>query len=542
MNDIESLWGEDFSPDNTDATIINKLQNPKKVKTTVSKTLKLEDKLENIKSSVYSILGKHASDTLVIRDKNTLHQYIDKAIDKGFIAVDTETNNSLDPLTCKLMGLCLYVNNDKQVYIPINHVDLHTHKLLENQLTTDDLREELERIVQTNTKVIFHNAQFDIRVIECTCNIELTAYWDTSIACKVLNNTEDAKLKTQYVLHVDPNHGKYDIEHLFEKEKYEIIDPDIFALYAATDAMMTYRLYEYQLNELKKEENKRLLALLLDIEMPLVKVVKDMVQRGISIDTEYWSRLKKKYDTQLESIEKKIQVELDNLKPKIDAWRLSEDAKTIVSGKKTKSEQLEENINLSSTTQLSILLYDVLKVPVVNKKKPRSTDEEAINDIYKKTNLSLCGLLIERRGYIKLLSTYIDNITPLLNHWKDGKVRTGFNQYGTDTGRFSSGGKIKFINEETDKREEISLINLQTIPSHNKEIRLMFCGSKELHDIDCEDNHYEISKYDDVKIDENKWIKASTLKVGDLILTSENTVDKIINIEEKDNKLILSVN
>jgi hypothetical protein len=64
-----------------------------------------------------------------------LHDYITGAIEYGALAVDTETNNSLDPVTCRLMGLCLYYPGSKQAYIPVNHINLETAERLPNQVT-----------------------------------------------------------------------------------------------------------------------------------------------------------------------------------------------------------------------------------------------------------------------------------------------------------------------------------------------------------------------------------------------------------------------
>ena len=59
----------------------------------------------------------------------------------------------------------------------------------------------------------------------------------------------------------------------------------------------------------------------------------------------------------------------------------------------------------------------------------------------------------------KLVSTYIDKLPNCVNP-KDGRIHCSFNQYGADTGRFSSSDP-----------------NLQNIPSHNKAIRKMFVAS-----------------------------------------------------------------
>lgn len=472
----------------SDKEIIDKIKSPKKVisEKRASKNNLLE-KLIDIRNKVYKTLGKHAQDTFVITTKEELAEYIDKAISQGIIAIDTETNNTTEPVNCKLMGLCLYTYNEKQVYVPVNHVDVNTRERLANQLTEQDIHDELQRLIEHNEKIIMHNASFDIRVIQCTCKIELPCYWDTQIACRILDENESAKdkssLKYQYMIHVDSQHGKYDIEELFEDVEYAVVSPELFALYAATDPMMTLKLYDYQKSEFDKPGNERLYNLFRDVEMPLVKVVKDIELRGIKVDTEYHKRLKQKYDNQLKDIESRITSELLKLETQINEWRLTDEAnykeeKLNKKGEKiftkSKSEQLETPVNLGSPVQFAILLYDVLKAPIIDKKTPRSTSEEIIEAIYDKTHLELCRLLIERRACTKILSSYIDNIPPLLELWKDGRIRVGFNQCGTDTGRFTSGGKIKFLKDG--HKEEISGINLQTIPSHNKEIRMLYCG------------------------------------------------------------------
>jgi hypothetical protein len=98
-------------------------------------------RLSIITRNVYRILGKYRKSVQVIKTKEDLHNYISNAIKKGRIAVDTETNNSLDPVTCKLAGLCLYYPGAKQAYIPVNHRDPITKERLSWQLTEADIAE-----------------------------------------------------------------------------------------------------------------------------------------------------------------------------------------------------------------------------------------------------------------------------------------------------------------------------------------------------------------------------------------------------------------
>lgn len=467
---MSSLWGEEFTVTTTPKQtkkIVDKINKPKKVeiiteKAIKSKSVPIEEKLKLIYSEVDRILGKYKENTICIRDRDILREYFDKAITNGAIAIDTETNNSLDPITCKLMGPCLYTPGMRNAYIPMHHTDLQGN-LLDNQLTENDFAEELKRL--GDTKIIMHNGKFDYEVIKCTCEIELPIYWDTMIAAKVLDENEKrAGLKYQYIDKIDPSQEKYDIEHLFEGVQYAVVNPEIFALYAATDSFMTYKLYEWQMEQFNQSSNKSLQKVFDEVEMPLVPVLAEMELQGMEVDQDYAARLSLTYHNKLDLIDSKINEELTKLKPTIAEWRKTESANCHPIGKdsnqvkKSKNEQLPDNVNFASATQLSILLYDILKCPQVSTKTPRGTGEEQLEAIYEKTKQPLCKYILERREVVKLLTTYIDVIPELAKRWPDGRVRTHFNQYGAATGRLSSSDPINF----------------QNIPSHEKRIRMLF--------------------------------------------------------------------
>ena len=467
-----SLWGDEFevpSEKKEVKKVAKKVSSPKdpKVETRKamkSKTVSTFDKLQLIYEEVNRVLGGYTSNTKVITSKDELSQYIDEAIRNGIIAIDTETNNSLEPLTCLLMGACIYTPGQLSAYIPVHHTQPDTDILIENQLTELDIKEQFERL--SNTKILMHNGKFDYEVIKCTCNCVLNIYWDTEIAARILDENELAGLKKQYILHIDSTQEKYDIEHLFQGIPYAYVKPEIFALYAATDAYITYRLYEWQKEQFNKPGNEKLFDLFMNVEMPIVPVCAEMELYGIEIDKEYAKRLSNKYHKKVDEVNAKIDTELSKYSDKISAWRLTKDAnykernsKPNKSGeftyKKSKNEQLENPPQLNSPTQLAILLYDILGTPAQDKKSPRGTGEE----ILQKINLPICDLILEKRGLEKLIGTYIDKIPECVNS-KDNRLHAHFNQLGAGTGRFSSSNP-----------------NLQNIPSHVKEIRLMFRAS-----------------------------------------------------------------
>ena len=544
---MEGLFGADFEleitkPKSEVKKLVKKLDaestKPAEVnaeKMLKSKKLSLQERLAIINEKVIKTLGKQRHNTIVIRSLNDFSDYIDKAIAAGRIAVDTETNNSLDPITCKLMGLCLYVPGEKQAYIPINHVDNETGELLPKQLTEADCKAQLQRILDAGTFVIMHNGKFDYKVIKCTCDIAVVPNWDTMLAAKVLDENEfSAGLKQQYISKIDPTQEKYSIDHLFENVEYAQVDPDIFALYAATDSMMTDKLYLWQRPHMEEAEAENpslnIYKLFKEVEMPCLQVVAEMELAGINFDVEYADRLRVKYESQLADIDAKIDAELVKIADKVEAWKNTPDATTSVrvyvaekskmsaekievmypyldmtlnkryKMGKAKIDQLENPINLSSPTQLAILFYDILGLS--NKADDRSTGEDALTELSKKSPIA--SLLLERRGVVKLLDAFINSLPKKVNP-KTGKIHCSFNQYGAATGRFSS-----------------SEPNLQQVPSHAKNIRMLFTADTEYNQVNAVEDCFEVPSGDEVETTSG-WKSATSIKTGDILVGPDDS-------------------
>lgn len=485
---------------------------------------------QEIEENVIRVLGHRQQNIITITNKDNFRDYVAACIGTGIIAIDTETDNSLDPLTCKLMGLCLYSPGLPAAYIPINHRDPISLNRLELQVNEINVKEELQKVLDAGTKILMHNGKFDYEVIKCTCDIGVVPHWDTLIAARLLNENERSGLKEQFVSKIDPTQEKYSIDKLFENVQYADVKPEIFALYSATDSYMTYKLYEYQLEQMKNESG--IFNLFTKIEMPLVPIVADMELCGALADLDYCQKLKDKYEAKLKSIDDKLDNELCKIQKIIDRWKTTGsglDKERIFPPKnqlrsmsietleskyplfdpikgiryrsgKTFASQLKQPINLSSHKQLAILLYKVLDAPKEKSSKgsPMGTGKHDIENILKTTKEKLkkkqgdddnkpltqttiikyesvaviCELLSERRRVEKLITTYLNPVPSLANHWQDGKIRFKYNQLGTDTGRFTSGGKWKFYDNES----PIVLpgLNGQNLPSENHEIRLMF--------------------------------------------------------------------
>jgi DNA polymerase I-like protein with 3'-5' exonuclease and polymerase domains len=268
---------------------------------------------------------------------------------------------------------------------------------------------------------------------------------------------------------------------------------------------------------------------------------------GINFDVEYADRLRVKYEAQLNEIDTKIEAELKQLEEKIEAWKKTPDAlnpaRVYVAEKskmtqekieatypyfdaeinkrykvgKAKIEQLEDPISLSSPTQLAILFYDILGLS--NKSEDRSTGEEALTELSKHS--AIASLLLERRGVVKLLDAFINSLPKKVNP-KTGKIHCSFHQYGAATGRFSS-----------------SEPNLQQVPSHAKNIRMLFTADTDYHKVEVNDNYYEVPIGDEVET-VNGWKNVKELVVGDIILGDE-TKETIIEIKVVNDNYLLYV-
>ncbi len=157
------------------------------------------------------------------------------------------------------------------------------------------------------------------------------------------------------------------------------------------------------------------------IEKPIIPVIKRMEARGVLVDPAVLKALAKEYRAELEKIEKRIH--------------------------KTAGREF----NISSPKQLGEVLFDELHIIPEKQKKTaggqRSTREselEKIRDMH-----PIVSDILEYRELKKLLSTYIENLPPLLG--ADNRLHAEFLQTGTVTGRMASQNP-----------------NLQNIPLHSE--------------------------------------------------------------------------
>ncbi|ATQ35761.1 DNA polymerase I [Mesoplasma entomophilum] len=160
--------------------------------------------------------------------------------------------------------------------------------------------------------------------------------------------------------------------------------------------------YEPIINKLMEENQFDLYK---KIELPLVKVLFEMEQKGILID--------------------KLELDKQTARTLSLIEELEERMKTVLQG------QISNDFNFGSPKQIKELLFDQIGLP---SNKKQSTDREALEKI---VHLHpVVQLLLEHRKLNKLYSTYLRGFEKFI--FEDNKVHTIFNQTLTNTGRLSS--------------------------------------------------------------------------------------------------------
>lgn len=345
-------------------------------------------------------------------DYSKLLRHIEK---QTIIGVDTETTG-LDTMRCDMVGLCLS-DGKEGWYIPTGHVDKDGN-LREDQIPEKIVLDGFKPILANKAiKKVYHNARFDLKCLKQWTGIYgKGTYFDTQIAACILNENDNHRLKPLVEQYLKVPCETY--EDMFGKNPGIKVAPLVnAAYYAAKDPLITYQLFEFQAEHLKKHPD---LHKIFTMEMRLLPLIVEMEWRGVPVDTNYLKELGYELDEDLDKLTKKI------------------------------TEIAHKEINLNSSKQLGDLLFDYLCLKEVKKTKKggRSTDKDTLEEL--KDAHPVVPLILEYRAKEKIIGTYVDGV---LERQLDGVSHTGFNPVGTVTGRFSSSDP-----------------NLQNIPSRDNGI------------------------------------------------------------------------
>ena len=313
------------------------------------------------------------------------------------IAVDTETTGvTHDDVIVGYSITC--PKADQHFYVPFRH------QTGERMLPEDICMNAIKPFLEDNRVLkVLHNVKFDHeKFLYDEYSINMVNFVDTMILMYVLNENEESyalkKLATKYGKHFGFNDKSDTYEELFGKGGFENTPLNVAYIYACKDTHLTWSLYQWQLEHLKKQP--KLWHIAFDIEMPLIPVLLKMHYRGFNLDMEY----AEKYLLELQEQISKMEEELAEYFP---------------------------DINLNSNQQLAEYLYGTLKLPDNHN---GSVDKEALKELA--DEYEGVKILLEYRKLTKLKSTYIEPLPQKV--WSDGFLHGEINQMGTKTGRLAS--------------------------------------------------------------------------------------------------------
>jgi DNA polymerase-1 len=330
--------------------------------------------------------------------------WLNKLKAADLFAFDTETT-SLNYMDAELVGVSFSISAGEAAYLPVAHDYLDAPDQLDRAHVLASLKSLLE---DPAIKKVGQHLKYDKNVLaNYDINLQGIAF-DTMLESYVLNSVAtrhdmDSLSETylgQSTIHFEDIAGKGVKQITFNQ-----IPLDKAAPYAAEDADITLRLHKVIWQKLREE--KDLVDVFKEIELPLSPVLAKMEQFGVLIDSQKLAQHSQDLAVRILELEKEVH------------------------------ELAGEEFNLSSPKQLQEILYKKMDLPVL-KKTPKgapSTAEEVLQELA--INYPLPKLLMEYRGLSKLKNTYTDKLPKMINA-RTGRLHTSYHQAITATGRLSS--------------------------------------------------------------------------------------------------------
>jgi len=350
-------------------------------------------------------IEKHHDKFILVNDNETFIKMYEELINSNHFSFDTETTG-LNTLEDEIIGISFCNSIKRSWYVVLKH---DNEKIIFN----DSLYKKIKELFE-NEKISksAHNANFDIMVLKNYGIDVVNLNFDTMIAAALCNKSSlSLKKLSEEILNITMTKitdligtGKN------QKTLNEISLNDVYK-YAAADSYITYKLREYFLTDLKKYNQEKLFY---ELEIPLIKEIIEMQINGFLLDVSKLETMSEKLNTELLELDQAIHQQFP-----------------------------EKEFNIKSGKQISEILVNDLKAPLLKKTKTGiSVDSDVLERYSKNKNLDerviqISSGLLRFRELAKIKSTYVDALPNLVNS-KTKRIHTTFNQVGTSTGRLSS--------------------------------------------------------------------------------------------------------
>ena len=344
---------------------------------------------------------------VTVTDTKTLDQWIARAIAVGTVCVDTETT-SLDPMTANLCGVSLAVAPGEACYIPCGHrkgdgLALDGPAEI-TQMPEADVLARLKPLLEDDSILkVGQNLKYDALVF-LQRGIRLHPIDDTMLMSYVLEGgLHGHGMDELSELHL--SHTPIAFSEVTGKGKdkltFDCVPVKEATKYSAEDADVTLRLYLLLKPQLRDKAKRGVYETL---ERPLVMVLADMEQAGVTIDPDLLRKLSNDFAKQQAGLEKQIH-------------------------KLAGSE-----FNIGSPKQLGEILFDRMKLEGGRRTKTGawSTDSDVLEDVAAQ-GVPVAKKVLEWRGLAKLRGTYTEALPNHING-KTGRVHTSYAMASTTTG------------------------------------------------------------------------------------------------------------
>lgn len=347
---------------------------------------------------------KSVTNYKTILDQNEFSALVKKLAAEKCFAFSTKTT-SLNYIDARLVGVSFAVDSGEAVYIPV----AHDYPEAPEQLPLDYVLSAIKPLFENPQIVkIGHNLKSDIEVL-ATYGITMQGQnFDTMLASYVLNSVS-SRHNIDALAFEHLNKKTITLEEVAGKGAKQIafdkVELEKAGEYAAEDAAIIWQLYSEFAPKLSTVPG--LQSVFDTLEMPLVQVLATMERRGVLIDAELLNKQSFELGATLYKLEQEAYILAD------------------------------QEFNLGSPKQLQEVLFEKLKLPIIEKTPTGqpSTGEAVLQELAH--NYLLPRIILEYRSLSKLKSTYTDKLPQQINV-ATSRVHTSYQQAVTATGRLSS--------------------------------------------------------------------------------------------------------
>ncbi|WP_428377730.1 DNA polymerase I [Lichenicoccus sp.] len=342
-----------------------------------------------------------------VTDLAVLQAWIAEGQASGLCAIDTETDG-LDPMRARLVGFSLATAPGRACYVPLLH-DGDLENPVGAQIEAGPALAALAPLLNDpGTLKVFQNAKFDLLVLEHAGAPRASPIEDTMLISYAMEaGSHGHGMDELSARHLGHTPVTYDQVTGTGRNRIPFARVDLRRAtdYAAEDADVTLRLW-HVLRPLLRPN--RSLVLYEQLERPLIRILADMEQAGISVDA-------------------------------VELRRLSEDFARRMAVMETEIHRLAGRaFNLGSAKQLGEILFDEMSLPGGRRMKTGAwgTDSSVLQGLAEQGH-DLPARILDWRQLAKLKSTYADALVDEINP-ATGRVHTSFQMAITSTGRLSS--------------------------------------------------------------------------------------------------------